>query len=100
MRDLRPVRFGPDVYRVPVKNATYNLTHLDISMASYPVPNVSAEILERCHSLKALSLELGKLDRRGCLGIAQNSGLEILNLAMCEGLDAEGLKAILLSCKT
>ena len=97
MRDSHQLRYGFGIPVVAPKRC--NLTHLDLSMASYGSADICAEILLRCHSLKALSLEFGKLDRKGCIGIAQNGGLEILNLCMCHGLEETGLQGILNGCR-
>lgn len=81
------------------KSSLSKLTHLDLSLAVYFTADVVAGVLERCRHLKALSLENGKLNSRGCFGIAQNPDLELMNLAMCQGLDFDGLEAILEGCR-
>lgn len=75
------------------------LTHLDLSMAVYQGPDLVAGVLERTRCLVALSLEHGQLNARGCLGIAQNTDLEVLNLVLCRGMDLEGVEAIVEGCR-
>lgn len=69
------------------------LQYLDLSMASIDKPSL-AQFLSTCRSLKKLSLEAVPISSDVCREIAQNKSLEVLNLAMCEGLNKEGVMLI------
>lgn len=70
------------------------LQYLDLSMASIDETSLT-QLLSTCRLLKKLSLEQLKIDENVCKEIAENKDLEVLNLAMCEGLDINGLKIIM-----
>lgn len=66
------------------------LQYLDLSMASIDETSL-AQLLSTCRLLKKLSLEQLKIDTNVCKEVAENKDLEVLNLAMCEGLEIDGL---------
>ncbi|CAG9799145.1 unnamed protein product [Chironomus riparius] len=66
------------------------LQYLDLSLASIDVTSL-AQLLKTCHSLKKLSLEHVPVDINVCKEIAECRDLEVLNLAMCEGLNQESV---------
>lgn len=74
------------------------LQYLDLSMASISV-NGLATFLNFCKHLKKLSLENCQLNNDCSAAIAQNTELEVLNLAMCLGLTTSGIEAILTNCR-
>lgn len=57
-------------------------------------PQGLQELLSHCRHLKKLSLEHVQLNEEICLEIAQNSDMEALNLVLCEGFTALGIKQI------
>lgn len=63
------------------------LQYLDLSMAVIS-PNGLATLLSKCRSLKNLSLEKCIINRACFREIQHNTELEILNLTMCEDIDA------------
>lgn len=66
------------------------LQYLDLSMASIDSESL-AQLLATCRQLVKLSLEAVPLDDSVCREVANNRNLEVLNLAMCEGLTASGI---------
>lgn len=70
------------------------LQYLDLSMASIDETSL-AQLLSTCRLLKKLSLEQLKIDVHVCKEVAENKDLEVLNLAMCEGLEIDGLKILM-----
>lgn len=66
------------------------LQYLDLSMASINLESLE-QFLSICRSLKKLSLEAVPINSAVCRQISQNKSLEVLNLAMCEGLSKEGV---------
>lgn len=75
------------------------LQYLDLSMASIDKPSL-VELLAVCRSLKKLSLEAIPIDVNVCRQIAMNKSLEVLNLAMCEGLTQDGVMVIVASLQS
>jgi F-box and leucine-rich repeat protein 1 (S-phase kinase-associated protein 2) len=63
------------------------LQFLDLSMAVIS-PNGLAMLLAKCRYLKKLSLEKCVINKDCCRAISQNTELEILNLTMCENMNA------------
>ncbi|VDM46802.1 unnamed protein product [Toxocara canis] len=74
------------------------LTHLDLSGAIPEKPSVIAGLLQRCTRLEGVSLEQRVIDDRVCIALGRNVDLKYLNLAMCEGLSPDGIKAIMQGC--
>lgn len=70
------------------------LQYLDLSMASIDKPSL-AQLIGACRSLKKLSLEAVPVDSSVCREIAKNKCLEVLNLAMCEGVDRDSMVALM-----
>lgn len=72
--------------------------YLDMSMATVSVECLAMVFL-KCHRLKKLSLENVIVNDNVFGALAQNAELEVLNLAMAEGITHDGLKRLLKSCK-
>ncbi|EZA53352.1 S-phase kinase-associated protein [Ooceraea biroi] len=70
------------------------LQFLDLSMAVIS-PNGLAALLSKCKYLKKLSLEKCVINKNCCIAISQSTELEILNLTMCENMDAACLANIM-----
>lgn len=70
------------------------LQYLDLSMADVSAPAL-AQLLSCCRQLKKLSLEHVPVDQAICMQIGLNVGMEVLNLTMCDGLEAAGLSLML-----
>lgn len=89
----------PPWHNFPTPNPAM-LTHLDLSSSKFERPEILLGILQRCHNLQALSLELCDIiDDQICKEIAKNSNLLFLNLAMANNFSAQGMVAILTSCR-
>uniref|UniRef100_A0A182PJ26 S-phase kinase-associated protein 2 n=1 Tax=Anopheles epiroticus TaxID=199890 RepID=A0A182PJ26_9DIPT len=65
--------------------------YLDLSMCTISLAVLGA-LLSNCRALVKLSLENVPLDGRICEEIAENRRLETLNLTMCSGIDAMGMR--------
>jgi hypothetical protein len=87
---------SPVFQDIPAKYIESTLQYLDLSMASIQ-PESLAEILSTCRSLKKLSLEQLPLDINVCKAMAANRNLEVLNMAMCEGLTTECVAIMMVS---
>ncbi|XP_018335639.1 S-phase kinase-associated protein 2 [Agrilus planipennis] len=74
------------------------LLYLDLSMAHISTESL-VMLFSRCYRLKKLSLEHVQVDDDVMLALSLNTDLEILNLAMVEGLQLDGLKYLLSSCQ-
>ncbi|CRL02788.1 CLUMA_CG015763, isoform A [Clunio marinus] len=72
------------------------LQYLDLSMASIDTSSLE-QFIKTCRSLKKLSLEAVPLDYGVCRQIAANKNLEVLNLAMCEGITKQGMICLLIN---
>uniref|UniRef100_A0A1B0CW82 S-phase kinase-associated protein 2 n=2 Tax=Lutzomyia longipalpis TaxID=7200 RepID=A0A1B0CW82_LUTLO len=70
------------------------LQYLDLSMSSI-TPTGLQQLLKTCRQLRKLSLEHIQLNDGVCEEIAQNTDLEVLNLTLCSGVSARGLRSIL-----
>jgi len=70
------------------------LQYLDLSLASIDVTSL-AQLLKTCHLLKKLSLEHVPVDINVCKEIADCRDLEVLNLAMCEGLNQDSVTILM-----
>ncbi|KAL2744944.1 S-phase kinase-associated protein 2-like isoform X3 [Vespula maculifrons] len=75
-------------------DCTYKLQYLDLSMAMI-LPDNLASLLSKCKDLKKLSLESCTLNAACCKELSYCTKLEVLNLAMCEGIDLKGILDIL-----
>jgi len=73
------------------------LQYLDLSMSTIN-PNCLAELLKTCVLLKKLALENCDLNDSVCDGIGQNRNLDVLHLAMAQGLSPTGVETVLSSC--
>uniref|UniRef100_A0A2C9GS93 S-phase kinase-associated protein 2 n=1 Tax=Anopheles arabiensis TaxID=7173 RepID=A0A2C9GS93_ANOAR len=71
--------------------ACIKVQYLDLSMCTVSVAVLGA-LLANCRALVKLSLENVPLDGRICAEIAENRKLEALNLTMCSGIDATGMR--------
>lgn len=72
------------------------LQYLDLSMTTITKPSLKM-LLSRCRQLKKLSLEHIPINDEICNEIAKNVNLEALNLAMCAGLEAWSVRALMSS---
>lgn len=70
------------------------LQYLDLSMASIDKTSLG-QLLATCRLLKKLSVEAVPIDDDVCREIAENANLEVLNMAMCEGLSQDGIVIML-----
>ncbi|CAH2064713.1 unnamed protein product, partial [Iphiclides podalirius] len=84
-------------WRPSTPPAPTRIQYLDLSMCTVDHQTLD-HLLERCPSLKKLSLESVELRDATCKLIGGCSNLETLNLAMCRGITAEGLAEILKGC--
>lgn len=74
------------------------LQYLDLSMASITT-NGLAELFARCRQLKKMSLEHVEINDAVCKELANNKQMEVLNLAMCRGITAYGVRKLFRSMK-
>lgn len=75
------------------------LQFLDLSMASIDKASLY-QLMRVCRKLKKLSLEAVPLDLSICREIAANKDLEVLNLAMCEGIIHESIMVMIVNLKS
>ncbi|KAF5298188.1 hypothetical protein FQA39_LY02612 [Lamprigera yunnana] len=73
------------------------LVYLDLSMA-YISPTSLCTIFNKCCRLKKLSLENVYVNNSVLIGLSKSTNLEILNLAMTEGLEKQGLSYLFTNC--
>ncbi|XP_013138083.1 PREDICTED: S-phase kinase-associated protein 2-like [Papilio polytes] len=73
------------------------IQYLDLSMCSVDQKTLDS-LLERCTSLRKLSLESVQINDSTCTIIGKCKNLETLNLTMAKGITAEGLEEILKGC--
>ncbi|KPJ05360.1 S-phase kinase-associated protein 2 [Papilio xuthus] len=73
------------------------IQYLDLSMCSVDQQTLDS-LLERCSSLRKLSLESVQLNNSTCTIIGKCKNLETLNLTMSKGITSEGLQEILKGC--
>lgn len=83
--------FGADF---SAEDASSRLAYLDLSMASIDTESLR-ELLSACRFLVKLSLEAVPINDSICRKIAANRSIEVLNLAMCEGLTTVGIRFML-----
>lgn len=57
-------------------------------------------LLSRCRQLKKISLEHVPIDIDICKELACNKNLEVLNLTMCEGIDADCIRLMMITLKS
>ncbi|KAK3577927.1 hypothetical protein CHS0354_034565 [Potamilus streckersoni] len=74
------------------------IQYLDLSMAS-TTTSVLEEFFCICKDLRKLSLENCTVNDKICGYIGENKNLEVLNLAMCQGITAAGLVPITTNCR-
>lgn len=73
--------------------------YLDLSMAMVS-PESLTVLFSKCYRLKKISLEHVAIDDTVLIALSQNKDLEVLNLAMVEGLAEKGLTCLFnSSCK-
>ncbi|XP_015115202.1 S-phase kinase-associated protein 2 isoform X2 [Diachasma alloeum] len=70
------------------------LQYLDLSMSVISADGL-AELLCKCRLLKKLSLEKCTLNGESCRAISQNRDITVLNLTMCEGIDAQCVRHLI-----
>lgn len=75
------------------------LQYLDLSLASIDKASL-AQLLSTCRILRKLSLETVPIDISVCKQIAENKNLEVLNLAMCEGITTECASIMMISLQS
>ncbi|XP_053674139.1 S-phase kinase-associated protein 2 [Anopheles nili] len=83
----------PPVYICPDIPQQVKLQYLDLSMCQISKSLLRA-LLAACRGLLKLSLENVPLDGAICEEIAENRNLDTLNLTMCLGIDATGMRTI------
>lgn len=71
---------------------------LDLSMATIS-PHSLVQLFSKCAQLRKLSLEHLTLNDSVCKALAQNRKLNVLNLTMCTGITAYGIRKLLASLK-
>ncbi|KAB0795108.1 hypothetical protein PPYR_11947 [Photinus pyralis] len=74
------------------------LLYLDLSMATINQEALTM-LFSKCRRLKKLSLEHVPVDNNVLFALSRNRELEILNLAMVEGITLEGFHHILANCR-
>ncbi|KAK5645036.1 hypothetical protein RI129_006336 [Pyrocoelia pectoralis] len=74
------------------------LLFLDLSMATID-PETLTMLFSKCRRLKKLSLEHVFVDNNVLFALSRNRELEILNLAMVEGMSQEGFQHLLTNCR-
>ncbi|CAH0387868.1 unnamed protein product [Bemisia tabaci] len=105
MRNPRLLRMSQTLIHNPMFDQTESymskfvskLEYLDLSMAVISKEDL-AILMSRCKNLKKLSLEACPTDTKVCEGIGQNTKLEVLNMALCTEVDADGVKFITSNC--
>lgn len=73
------------------------LLYLDLSMV-HTSCDVLVDIFKRCRRLKKVSLEHVLVNKDVLKYLAYSAELEVLNLALSQGIDLEGLKSLLINC--
>ncbi|KAF5306975.1 hypothetical protein FQR65_LT07197 [Abscondita terminalis] len=74
------------------------LLYLDLSMAHISTDCLTI-LLSKCRRLKKLSLEHIEVNDDALFALSKNKELEILNLAMANGLEQKGLTYLLTNCR-
>lgn len=74
------------------------LLYLDLSMAHISATSLTM-LFNKCRRLKKLSLEHVNVDDEVLIALSKNKELEILNLAMADGLQHDGISHLLTNCK-
>ncbi|XP_017774518.1 PREDICTED: S-phase kinase-associated protein 2 isoform X2 [Nicrophorus vespilloides] len=74
------------------------LLYLDLSLV-HVSPESLTSLFTKCQRLKKLSLEHVQINTEVLQALAQNKELEVLNLAMVQGIEVDGLKVLLKNCK-
>jgi len=69
------------------------LQYLDLSMATIDVPCLE-QLLSTCRHLKKLALEHVTLSEEACKQIGKNTNLEVLHMALCQGVSDEGVNRL------
>ncbi|XP_045158401.2 S-phase kinase-associated protein 2-like isoform X2 [Mercenaria mercenaria] len=91
-----PIFTGPTS---PIKSTRLSkVQYLDLSMAGTS-PEVLEEIFSICKDLRKISLENLEVNDKVCCYIGENKHLTVLNMAMCQGITANGLMPILSNCR-
>lgn len=72
--------------------------YLDLSMASISKACLS-ELLSKCYRLKKISLEHVPVNDEVIRALSKSKDLEVINLAMAEGITTDGMKCLLSSCR-
>ncbi|KAF2900448.1 hypothetical protein ILUMI_05743 [Ignelater luminosus] len=73
------------------------LLYLDLSMVHISISSLIS-LFSKCQRLKKLSLEHVRVDENVLLALSRNRDLEILNLAMAEGITTDGMSYLLTNC--
>ncbi|CAH1973859.1 unnamed protein product [Acanthoscelides obtectus] len=74
------------------------LLYLDLSMASICTESLTV-LLSKCNRLKKLSLENVAVNDAALIALSANKDLEVINMAMCQGVMEDGLKYLLTNCR-
>lgn len=75
------------------KDFMSKIQFLDLSMATIET-NTLAQLFSKCRYIRKLSLENVPMNDAICKVLAQNRKLEVLNIAMCTGLTAYGVRKL------
>lgn len=81
------------------KDFVSKIQFLDLSMATIET-NTLAQLFSKCRYIRKLSLENVPLNDAVCKAIAHNRKIEVLNIAMCTGLTAYGVRKLFGPLKT
>ena len=73
------------------------MQYLDLSMAV--IDTIALEqLMAACTQIKKLSLENCELNDKICEKIGENNNIEVINMALCQGLTMNGLSLITNQC--
>lgn len=92
---------GPIIFphaRAANENFQARLMYLDAGMV-HAEPETFVVMFSKCRRLKKVNLERVTLNAEVFKMLARSTELEVLNLAMAEGIDVEGLTALLTKCR-
>lgn len=80
------------------KDFLTRVQYLDLSMVTISTDSLT-QLFSKCRQLRKLSLEHVPVNDAVCKALAQNRKLEVLNLAMCNGITTYGIRKLLSSLK-
>lgn len=74
------------------------LLYLDLTMAEIAKESLT-DLLNKCYRLKKISLEHVCIDDGVLQALCNSKDIEVINLAMAEGITKEGMTYLLSSCR-